>query len=261
MSSIEGNRDVWQHGYDWPDGGEEWSAAWGGSDMQWHTTWMPRLHCFLPASTILEIASGFGRWTEFLQHHCDRLIAVDLVDRCVQECRRRFASNPRIECHLNDGKSLPMVEDGSIDLAVSFDSLVHVDFEVMDAYLGELSRVLTANGVAVLHHSNLGEFPGAGNPSDRDPEMTAARLAEAATQRDLRCVGQETFKWPGGPVLSDGISIVTKPGSTWDRQPRALANTRFTDEVEIASGLSDVYGWPSFTGARTGPPTNGEPGS
>ena len=49
---------------------------------------------------------------------------------------------------MNDGQSLPMVADSSIDLAFSFDSLVHVEDDVMPSYLDELARVLSEDGVA-----------------------------------------------------------------------------------------------------------------
>lgn len=49
--------------YDWKDSGEEWSAPWGNSAAQWFGTILPRTSQCLPAGTILEIAPGFGRWT------------------------------------------------------------------------------------------------------------------------------------------------------------------------------------------------------
>lgn len=45
--------------------------------------------------------------------------------------------------------------DGAVDLAFSFDSLVHVEIDVIEGYLTELARVLVPDGVAILHHSNL----------------------------------------------------------------------------------------------------------
>jgi SAM-dependent methyltransferase len=246
MPTIEENRKAWDEMYEWPDGGEVWSTAWGGSDMQWNSTLMPRLHCFLPAQTILEIAPGFGRWTEFLKDQCRRLIAVDIAERCVEVCRTRFAQSAHVECHLNDGKSLPMVSDGTVDLAVSFDSLVHAQEEAVDGYLGELARVLGPEGVAVLHHSNLGAFPGLDNPHSRDPAMTAGRFSESAQRHGLSCIGQELIDWGGSAELIDCISLATRPGSHWDRAPRVLKNGRFAEEAARALEISDIYGRHSF---------------
>src|SRR5438128_1034565 len=71
---IIGSHDI---DYDWKERGEEWSAPWGGSAAQWSGTILPRIRECLPASTILEIAPGFGRWTHYLREHCERLHVVD----------------------------------------------------------------------------------------------------------------------------------------------------------------------------------------
>jgi hypothetical protein len=51
-----------------------------------------------------------------------------------------------------------MVPDDSIDFVFSFDSLVHAEADVMQAYLNQLVRKLKLNGVGFIHHSNIGEY-------------------------------------------------------------------------------------------------------
>lgn len=48
--------------------------------------------------------------------------------------------------------------DDSIDLAFSFDSLVHAEQDVLAGYLSVFATKLKPGGTAVLHHSNLGQF-------------------------------------------------------------------------------------------------------
>ena len=48
MPTIEDNLSVWDQTYDWPQGGEEWSKAWGSA--------LPRISALVPADAILEIA-------------------------------------------------------------------------------------------------------------------------------------------------------------------------------------------------------------
>lgn len=158
MPTIEWNLDVWNSGYDWARSGEEWSSSWGSADMQWNGSILPRIHSFLPAATILEIAPGYGRWTRYLQPLCERLVIVDLSQRCIDHCRRRFSWADNIEYHVNDGLSLEMVRDNSIDFVFSFDSLVHAEKDVIDGYLKQLRRKMRRNGVGFIHHSNLGAY-------------------------------------------------------------------------------------------------------
>jgi Methyltransferase domain len=95
--------------YDWSQRGDEWSDAWGGVSHQWWTTLFVRIQGYLPASRILEIAPGYGRWTHFLNDLCDELIIVDIAEAAIADCRERFAAEPHIRAHVNDGTSLAMV--------------------------------------------------------------------------------------------------------------------------------------------------------
>ena len=54
-------------------------------------------------------------------------------------CRRQFADCSHIDYFVNDGKSLAMIADKSIDFAFSFNSLVHVEVDVLEAYLHQLA--------------------------------------------------------------------------------------------------------------------------
>lgn len=121
MPTIVENLFVWDTAYDWSQSGEEWSGDWGSSRMQWYGSILPRIGAFVPADTILEIAPGHGRWTTFLKDLCKRLIIVDLSETCIDRCRHRFGSCSHISYFVNDGKSLEMVADGSVDFIFSFD--------------------------------------------------------------------------------------------------------------------------------------------
>lgn len=155
MPTVEQNLFLWGNADGWKDDGDKWSVKWGSTELEWWTSIFPRIRQFVPASTILEIAPGFGRWTQFLKGFCQQLIAVDVSPACIERCKERFASDPQVRCYVNDGKSLAMVEDASVDFAFSFDSLVHVEADVIAAYLNELGKKLKPGGFAFLHHSNL----------------------------------------------------------------------------------------------------------
>ncbi len=158
MPDVEWNKKVWDGGYDWSAGGDNWSSAWGSPEAQWTWSLRPRIERFLPTGTILEVGPGFGRWSQFLAGLCDRLVLVDLSEQCIAACRERFESQRHVQFHVNDGTSLDMVEDGTVDLAFSFDSLVHAEMDVLEGYLDQLQRKLSPDGVVVFHHSNLGSF-------------------------------------------------------------------------------------------------------
>jgi SAM-dependent methyltransferase len=266
MARIEENQKRWSAASnDWSQAGDEWSEAWGGPEAQWQGTIAPRIDAFLPARTILEIAPGYGRWTQFLKDRCERLIAVDLVEDCAEACRKRFSEAPHVEIHSNDGRSLGMVDDRSVDLAFSFDSLVHADLEVVRCYLRELSRVLSDEGVAFLHHSNLGEHRlyfaildriperfrddmigrlELGRRHWRDPSVTAARVEAACREVGLSCIRQELVNW-GGRKTIDCLTTLTRAGSSHSRANRVFTNRAFMDEarrVRLAAAKNSALG-------------------
>ncbi len=269
MPSIEENLHKWNEAYGWQAGGEPWSTPWGGSSAQWYGCVYPRIHQFLPAPTILEIAPGFGRWTEFLLSHCAALIGVDVAPKCIEACTQRFADHPEASFFTNDGNYLPMVEDSSVDFAFSFDSLVHVEIETLASYLAELARVLKPDAVAFLHHSNYGAYQRSAHavaplqgaferlPSSaqvgllrlgayrgthwRASSVTADGVVALSNEAGLHCVGQELVNWEGGVLLLDAMSIVTHRGSRWDRPYRVTKNWLFRTEARAIRRWASVY--------------------
>jgi len=269
MPSIEWNRSVWGASYSWPVQGDEWSAVWGGVETHWFATILPRIRRFLPTGTVLEIAPGYGRWTGYLLSSCDRYIGVDLAEACVLGCKQRFSAAGNSAFFSNDGKSLPMIADRSIDFVFSFDSLVHAEADVIDAYMAELSRVLAPDGIAFIHHSNLGahlrglsvarwleravrRVPPARHllmhlrivdwDHARARSMTAGRFAEACRNAGLACVGQEIIDWGHiGRKMIDCLSLATRPGSRWDRRNVIVNNPNFMDEAFSARRIASVY--------------------
>src|SRR5438876_2607766 len=108
MPSIEENKSLFDGTYNWPNRGDEWSVAWGGPSMQWYGTILPRIKSYVPTNRILEIACGYGRWTQYLKDLCQNLVVVDISGECIQACKKRFSECSHIEYHVNDGTTLDM---------------------------------------------------------------------------------------------------------------------------------------------------------
>ena len=262
MAGIDENRTYWAD-YDWPKGGDEWSRPWGGTPSVWYGVLLPRLHRWLPAGTVLEIGAGFGRWTDYLRNVADRVIAVDIVEKCVAHCRQRFADS-NVESYVNDGQSLSMVLPDSVDLVFSYDSLVHCDATAIGAYLREFARVLTPNGIGFVHHSNIGVYAAAlrrghrlnrrvnrwvsrlgitaVNGSWRAEDMTAERFAALSREAGLVCIAQEILPWgPAPPLLRDCLSTFTRGDSIWARPNRVRTNWDFLREQRYLAERASLY--------------------
>jgi hypothetical protein len=158
-----------------------------------------------------------------------------------------------------------MVADGSIDFAFSFDSLVHVEQDVLDAYLTQLARKLKPDGIGFIHHSNAGAYRAATALARRTPErirrplvnrgamldvyawraegVTAESFAHGCREAGLACIGQEKINWQHGRYLTDALSLFTRPGSRWERPLRVLRNPRFASD---AARMTSLYAASSF---------------
>lgn len=250
----------------WSQGGEEWSMCWGSSHMQWYGSFLPRIHSFIPAHTILEIGPGFGRWTDFLRNYCSNLIAVDYSEKCIQACKERFADCSNMSFFVNDGKSLDMVPDNTIDFIFSFESLSYADGEKMSEYISQIARKLKRNGVAFIHHSNLDEYKDYFKMLKRISRvpkllgvltmlgiiekhllhgkartMSAKKVQLYAEENELQCISQEFYKGDTKRYFFDCISTIAKRDSIWARDNKVFRNPSWEEEAQHLSKLSELY--------------------
>lgn len=161
-----------------------------------------------------------------------------------------------MQCFLNDGESFPMVADASVDFVFSFDTLVHAEADVMQHYVRELARILTRDGVAFLHHSNIGAFGRApfiagklpvvgrivGETSNhwRARSVDAERVRGWINDAGLHCASQELVNW-GTRRLIDCITVIARPGSRHARATQIARNAGFMAEARSARIVSELY--------------------
>ena len=237
--TIEQNRKWWDD-YAWPQDGEEWSEAWGGAWAQWHWCIRPRIAPWLPAGRILEIAFGHGRWTRFLAREAKILTAVEISAACLLWCRENL-SLCNVDYSLCNGTSFPVITAGTVNFAFSFDSLVHADAGVIQAYLKELARVLNPGATAFIHHSNMAACPGATNPGARSLDMSADLFAQFAQEAGVPCELQECITWGKGPELRDCLSTIRKGPRLRAGHP-TIANHGFMEDAQrIKSEIAPYY--------------------
>ncbi len=260
MASIDDNLEQWGRPDAWPEDGDVWSRGWGGPASQWSSWIAPRVREAAgdpPYRRIVEIGSGHGRWTQFLAGWAPEVVALDLVPECVEACVHRFAEASAVHPMQGDGRSLSAVADRSVDLVFSFDSLVHADADAMGSYIAEIARVLTDDGTAWIHHSNLRSSrldrsgalrrigllhrtlvrAGAVEPEIhwRDPTVDAALVARHAGEHGLTCPSQELLRWSTRRTFIDCVSVLVREDSTAGGVRRGRwENRRFEAEREAA---------------------------
>lgn len=160
MPSIDWNLEEWGARHEWACGGDEWSDIADYCNQPYAAWKRALIETFIdglvpPVADVVEIAPGYGRWTEHLLAKAAHVDIVDINQNCLDTCVKRFSSSGRLDVHLSPGSSLPFLSDGSADFVWSFDSFVHMDPPVVAGYISEVSRVLRPGGKAVIHHADL----------------------------------------------------------------------------------------------------------
>lgn len=248
MGTIEENKNSWSH-YDWSHSGDEWSSCWGGTDYLWWGTIFPRIHPFVPCGRVLELAPGYGRCTQYLKSMCCQLTLVDLVENCIEACKQRFELADNIDFHVNDGRSLNMIDDASIDFIFSWDSLVHAEADVMESYAAEFARILKPKGRGFIHHSNMGAHrdpqtgklkAGVENPHWRAESSSAELFRGFCESNNLICVSQEMIAW-GGETMNDVFSYFTHQVNSPVKETRVIENPRFMEHASRVLELARLY--------------------
>lgn len=245
MPDLKWNKEYWDHSYQWPGRGEEWSVAWGGSYPQWISTIFPRISMFIPAPNILEIAPGFGRWSRFLISMSSQYKGVDLAESCVEYCKTIFKDCGHADFFQNDGRSLEMIENDSVDFCFSLDSLVHAEMDVMEEYIAQIVLKLKEDGVAFLHHSNFEEYHKSGlkNWHSRATSVSAEKVMQLVEKSQGRIMIQERINWGEAPQnLNDCFTVFCRKNSSkLLGEPKIINNHSFGEEIDYCKKVLSNY--------------------
>lgn len=233
MPDLDWNKKIWNNDYQWQKDGDEWSIAWGSAEAQWLTSLFPRIHSFLPARNLLEIAPGHGRWTQFLMPQCEHYTGVDISENCRDFCINRFNQEKKASFYANDGMSLEIIKDNApFDVVFSFDSLVHVSAEVLDSYIRQIIPMLSTNGVAFIHHSNLKmvrnlEIP-ISNTHIRDNSGSYMVVENMIEKYGGKVLIQELYNWEDSKML-DCLTLFCAKSSPFAQKPKQLLHHNISE--------------------------------
>ncbi|AGC43790.1 hypothetical protein MYSTI_02474 [Myxococcus stipitatus DSM 14675] len=199
-------------------------------------------------SSIVDLAAGHGRNTEFLLPLARSLHVVDINKENIDFCRHRFKGrDSHVRYVVNDGSSLSALRDDSVTLVYCFDAMVHFDSDVVRNYLREFFRILEPGAHAFIHHSNYTSNPGGrwmDNPNIRN-FMSKELFAHYAHKEGLTVSFQKVIEWGGNPAL-DCLSLLRKPNP-----PRRISGT-YTQREEMLFVLAGAHESATFSLARPG---------
>lgn len=167
----------------------------------------------------VEIGSGLGRVCLALaERGFDRVVGIDVSSEMVERARE-LVTSPRVEFVVGDGHSLAPIEDGTVDLLLSFTVFQHIpSTAAILGYLVEAGRVLRPGGVFVFQWNNepganrwrlrrwlLSFLQRTGIRGERRgrhaPEFLGSRVPLRAVERTLRRAGLALGEVKGAGTL------------------------------------------------------------
>src|SRR5262249_55760679 len=125
-----------------------------------------------------------------------------------------------------------------------------------------LRPLLSPNGAAFIHHSNMGRYtrrvrlihglPQAlrgraarwlsiNDAGARDTSMTAHEFKRICDDCNMACFSQELLNWNHGRCLIDCFSCIGLKCSVWDRPIKVLENPHFVEQSRIVKSLAPLY--------------------
>jgi len=126
-----------------------------------------------PAHDALEIGPGGGRWTRYLLGF-RKLYVVDYYPDLLQQLRRTVKA-PNITIINNNGCDFPGVPKRSIDYLFSFDTFVHLEVDLIRAYLENMRDIVKPAGNVVIHYSDKGKIMAQMNKNFSDNDTAKMR--------------------------------------------------------------------------------------
>jgi hypothetical protein len=150
----------------------------------------------------VEIGPGGGRWTRYL---CGfkTLYAVDYHGILLDELRRNFGKCRNIKFVKNNGTDFPEIPQGSIDYLFSFGTFVHLDFNLIEAYLVSIKPIIKPHANVVIQYSDKTKVMGQAAKSFS--ENTPEQMRTAILANGYRILEEDTTSLWHSSVVRFGI--------------------------------------------------------
>jgi ubiquinone/menaquinone biosynthesis C-methylase UbiE len=154
-----------------------------------------------PETIAVEIGPGGGRWTRYMLG-VRKVYAVDYHRRLLKALKLNFPSDVIVPVK-NNGDDFPGIPDASADFVFSFDTFVHLDMPIIDAYLRNIRRLLKPTSNVFIHYSDKRKPAAMRNKSfsDNDPQ----RMRELVSSHGYQIYEEDTETMHHSAMIRFGV--------------------------------------------------------
>ncbi len=137
----------------------------------------------------VEVGPGGGRWTRYLLGF-ETLYAVDYHRELLDELKRNFGRHRNVRFIENNGTDFPGIDGNSIDYLFSFGTFVHLEFNLIEAYLLAIKPIMKPGANIVIQYSDKTKIMAQLN--DGFSENTPEKMREAVRAAGYRALEEDT---------------------------------------------------------------------
>jgi 2-polyprenyl-3-methyl-5-hydroxy-6-metoxy-1,4-benzoquinol methylase len=133
------------------EAGEMWAEHW----HRYHA-----IQHLVAGKRVLDVACGEGYGSALLSNTAAEVSGVDISNEAIAHATAAYSSQKNLTFFAASCTQLPFA-DHSFDVVVSFETIEHITEH--DAFLNEIKRVLTADGLLIISSPNKAEYSDARN--------------------------------------------------------------------------------------------------
>ncbi len=113
---------------------------------------------FTEGKIVLDAASGEGYGCYLLARKARKVIGIDLDAEAVAHAKEKYADADNLVFVQSSVDKMDMIQDHSIDVVTSFETIEHVPESAQRAFISEIYRVLRQDGILIMSSPNKKEY-------------------------------------------------------------------------------------------------------
>ncbi|QGQ98489.1 glycosyltransferase [Paenibacillus psychroresistens] len=99
---------------------------------------------------VVDAACGEGYGSFFLSKSAEKVIGIDISDEAISNAQLKYKESQNIKFIQGSVDSLTMLDDNSIDVFVSFETIEHINEQQQLKFIAEVTRVLKDDGIFLI---------------------------------------------------------------------------------------------------------------
>ncbi len=103
---------------------------------------------------VLDAACGEGYGSAYMAQYAQSVVGIDLDEAAVKRAARHYGNRNNLSYKVCDISDLSFIDDNSMDVVVSFETIEHVPQGIQAKFLSEIKRVLAKDGILMMSTPN-----------------------------------------------------------------------------------------------------------